>query len=71
MIEIEILDRCEDSNEFPVGMAGTGPIDGVTIGHRPRKFSTFRVDKFPAGWRGDLPDEQAQNLIRLGLAKAV
>jgi len=71
MKRVKIHDRVEDSNEFAAGTPGTDPIPDVTIGHRAKKFSIARIDKFPAGWTGDLPDAQAENLIALGLAEAL
>jgi hypothetical protein len=70
MTRVEILQRCEDSNEFMAGELGIDPIPNVTIGHKAKKFSVVRVDKFPAGWIGELPPQQADNLMRLGLAKS-
>lgn len=71
MKTVKISQRVEDSNEFAIGTDGTDPIPEVTIGHRVGKFSVVRVDKFPAGWQGALPDGQADALIKLGYATAV
>lgn len=71
MLRVRILDRVEDSNEFALGEPGVEPIPEVTIGHKVKRFSVVRVDRFPVGWEGELPTDQASNLISLGLAEAL
>lgn len=66
----QILVSVEDSNEFELNepLAGVQPF---TIGHRKHKRHIARVDKLRAGASADLPPTQAENLIRLGYAKAI
>lgn len=68
-MKVEILTTVEDSNEFPLDEP-LAVVQPFSIGHRRYKWHIARVDKLRAGSVVDLPQSQADNLIRLGYARA-
>lgn len=69
-MRVEILTTIEDSNEFDLDEP-LGGAQAFSLGHRRYKRHIARVDKLQRGRVVDLPSSQAENLIRLGYAKAV
>jgi len=69
-MQVEILTTVEDSNEFALDEP-LAVVQPFTLGHRRSNWHIARVDKLRAGSVVDLPTSQAENLLRLGHAKAV
>ena len=77
-MRVVMLDRVEDANEFTSADLDGVPavLDGFTLKFTPIEFGgvvvgAYRVDKIPADAEVDLPVPQAENLIRLGLARLI
>lgn len=77
-MRVVMLDSVEDANEFTAAEMGSVPhiLEGFTLRATSIVVSDtvvglYRVDKIAAGAEVDLPVKQAENLIRLGLARVV
>jgi len=71
-MRVRILERIEDSNRFNDGDDPLTARQAFTIGHRKTSGNVvIRVDKLrPEHGVVDLPDVQAEGLMRLGVAES-
>lgn len=74
-MKVKMLRACEDSNEFIiVDPENPDPLlegQDFTIGRVARGRVVSRVDRLKENEEYDLPSEQAQKLINLGIAEAI